>query len=96
MTAMTGLPTVQARTALSPEWDRGSDADFADLICSDDEWVRAEFDALVRASWRPPVPPAPPAPPATGPSEPDPPAAGPAGRRCHESDDIGPAQAQPP
>jgi hypothetical protein len=92
---MTGLTTVQARTALSPEWDRGSDADFADLICSDDEWVRAEFDALVRASWGPPVPPAPPAPPATGPYA-DPPGAGPAGRRCRAPDDIGPENAQPP
>ena len=93
---MTGLPTVQARTALSPEWDHGYDPAFTDLICGDDDLVRAEFDALIRASWHPPVPAAPPAPSATGPSDPGPPGAGPAERRCDEPDDIGPENEQPP
>ncbi|MGI8691424.1 MAG: hypothetical protein ACR2JK_00765, partial [Geodermatophilaceae bacterium] len=25
--------------------------DFIDVICSDDEWLRAEFDAIIAASW---------------------------------------------
>ena len=81
---MTGLP-VQASTALSPEWDRWFDETFTDLVCSDDDLVRAEFDALIRSSWRPPVPPAPPAP-----STVDPPDSGPAERRFTEPDDIDP------
>ena len=47
-------------TALSPEWDRGFDEAFTDLITSDADLVRAEFDALIAACW-----PSPPAPPAT-------------------------------
>ncbi|MCU7723858.1 hypothetical protein ODJ79_09045 [Actinoplanes sp. KI2] len=40
---------------------------FVDLVCADDELVRAEFDALIAASWPtppavPPVPPRRPAP----------------------------------
>jgi hypothetical protein len=42
------------------------DDEFVDLICQDDELVRAEFDALVAACWdiapppaRPPAPPRP-------------------------------------
>ena len=93
---MTGLPTVRARTGLSPEWDNGYDPAFADLICADDDLVRAEFDALIRASWHPQVPPAPPAPSITGASDADPPGAGPGERRCGEPDDIGPENEQPP
>ena len=35
---------------------------FVDLVCADDELMRAEFDALIAASWPtpPPVPPVPP------------------------------------
>ena len=40
-------------TGLSPEWDRWFDEAFTDLISSDDELVRAEFEALVGASERP-------------------------------------------
>ena len=74
MTTMTGVTPVRARTGLSPEWDRGFDETFMDLVCNDDELVRAEFDALVGAVWHPPVPPAPPAPRA-----PAPPGSGPGG-----------------
>jgi len=40
---------------------------FVDLVCADDELMRAEFDALIAASWptppaEPPVPPRRPAP----------------------------------
>ena len=49
----------QPNTALSPEWDRWFDETFTDLISSDDELTRAEFDALITASWPPPAPPAP-------------------------------------
>jgi hypothetical protein len=52
---------VYARTGLSPEWDRGFDEAFTDLISGDDELVRTEFDALMAASW-PAPPPAPPPP----------------------------------
>jgi hypothetical protein len=52
--------------ALSPEWDRWFDEAFTDLITSDADLVRAEFDALIAASSRrPPAPPSPPAPSAT-------------------------------
>jgi hypothetical protein len=41
---------------------RETDAAFADMICADPQWLRAEFDALISASFgQPPVPP--PAPP---------------------------------
>jgi hypothetical protein len=87
---LTGV-TVQAGTALSPEWDRGFDEAFTDLVCSDDDLVRAEFDALIRSSWPPPVPPAPPAP-----SLPEPEQAGPAERGCTGPDDIDPESRRPP
>ena len=59
----------QARTALSPEWDRGFDEAFAELICGDPDLLRAEFDALIGASFdEPPPPPAPPAPSAARPA----------------------------
>lgn len=58
-----GMPTAHAGTGLSPEWDRWFDEAFTDLISSDDDLVRAEFDALVGASrGYPPSPPVPPAP----------------------------------
>jgi len=38
-------------TALSPEWDRGFDEAFAELISSDDDLVQVEFDALIAATW---------------------------------------------
>jgi hypothetical protein len=65
---MTGL-RVHDSTALSPEWDRWFDEAFTDLISGDEDLVRAEFDALIAASWQsPPPPPVPPAPPAPTPS----------------------------
>jgi hypothetical protein len=42
-----------AGTGLSPEWDRWFDEAFTDLISSDDELVRAEFEALVDAAEHP-------------------------------------------
>ncbi len=90
---MANLPAVQARTGLSPEWDRGFDDAFTDLVCSDEELVRAEFDALIRASWRPPAPPAPAAAGPPGPGRPEP---GPGERRSSEADDIVEDNAQPP
>jgi len=40
---------------------------FVDLVCQDDDLVRAEFDAIVAAAWpEPPAPPPPPAPPGPG------------------------------
>ncbi|WP_221320904.1 hypothetical protein [Actinoplanes sp. L3-i22] len=60
---MTSNLVAQAGTALSPEWDRGFDEAFTELICGDPDLVRAEFDALIGASFdEPPPPPAPPAP----------------------------------
>ncbi len=93
MTAMTGLPTVQARTGLSPEWDRGFDEAFTDLIANDDDLVRAEFDALIRACWRPP---APAAPPAAVPPGPGAPASDDGERRSSEPHDVDPDDARPP
>jgi len=58
------------RTALSPEWDRWFDEAFTDLISGDEDWVRAEFDALIAASWQQPPPPPPPAPPEADPPVP--------------------------
>lgn len=70
---MTDNPRVQAGTALSPEWDRGFDEAFTDLISSDPELVRAEFDALIAVGFNePPEPPAPPAPSAAQPAPPHP------------------------
>ncbi|GAA4261464.1 hypothetical protein GCM10022255_094150 [Dactylosporangium darangshiense] len=69
VTGMTSDPVAQAGTALSPEWDRGFDEAFTELICGDPELVRAEFDALISASFdEPPPPPAPPAPSAAQPT----------------------------
>ena len=49
VTGMTSNPTAQAGTALSPEWDRGFDEAFTELISSDPDLVRTEFDALIGA-----------------------------------------------
>jgi len=69
VTGMTSNPLAQAGTALSPEWDRGFDEAFAELICGDPDLLRAEFDALIGASFdEPPPPPAPPAPSAARPA----------------------------
>ena len=43
---------------------RQADTKFAELVCADPEWLRAEFDALISASFgAPPKWPRPPAPP---------------------------------
>jgi hypothetical protein len=42
---------------------READMAFADLICADPEWLDAEFDALIGASFGEPPAPPPPAPP---------------------------------
>jgi hypothetical protein len=66
--------TVQNRTGLSPEWDRWFDEQFADLIATDEELLRAEFDDLMSSSW--PEPPShcpPPAPPDVNSAGPTPP-----------------------
>jgi hypothetical protein len=42
---------------------RPADAEFADVICADPEWLRAEFDALISASFGEPPAPPPAAPP---------------------------------
>ena len=78
VTGMTNTFAVEARTALSPEWDHGFDEAFTDLVTSDPDWVDNEFDALIGAGFgEPPEPPAPSAPP-TGRPEPrrSPPATG--------------------
>jgi len=77
VTGMFSNTTAQAGTALSPEWDRGFDEAFTDLISSDPDLVRDEFDALIGANFtEPPEPPAPPRPsdsdPAPRPSPADP------------------------
>ena len=84
---MTSDPTAQAGTALSPEWDRGFDEAFTELISSDVDLVRAEFDALIGANFtEPPPPPAPPAPSAGQPAshpKPEPPATTPTHPAAH-------------
>jgi hypothetical protein len=78
VTGMTSNPVAQAGTALSPEWDRGFDEAFTELISGDPDLVRAEFDALIGASFNePPRPPAPPAPSAAQPTPPPQPDPGP-------------------
>jgi len=52
-------PLAEAGATAAP-----TDDEFIDLICQDEELLRAEFDALIAASWlTPPPPPPPPAPP---------------------------------
>jgi hypothetical protein len=59
---------------------READAAFADLICADPQWLDAEFDALIAASFKEPPAPPPPAPPRVPPPPgiPSPPARKPA------------------
>jgi hypothetical protein len=63
---MVAIPASAISMVVSPandvELDR-VEADFAELICGDEEWVRAEFDAIVAAEWGTPPPAPPPAPP---------------------------------
>ncbi|HEY0002580.1 MAG TPA: hypothetical protein VGB74_19165 [Actinoplanes sp.] len=59
---MTSNAIAQAGTALSPEWDHGFDEAFTELISSDPDLVRTEFDDLIGANFEPPAPPEPPAP----------------------------------
>jgi hypothetical protein len=62
---------VQARTGLSPEWDRWFDEQFTDILASDEELLRAEFDDLISSSW--PRLPSRPSPPSAAPRDPTPP-----------------------
>ena len=56
---MTSLE-VRDSTALSPEWDRWFDEEFTDLVNSDEDLVRTEFEALIAANWEDTPPPPPP------------------------------------
>ena len=99
VTGMTSNPLAKAGTALSPEWDRGFDEAFTELITSDPDLVRTEFDALIGASFdEPPTPPAPPAPPTAAPAGPRPePAPGSQpGTTGRQPDAAGPAPRPPP
>jgi len=78
------LPQVPGRVIGMTVSTREADAAFADLICADPQWLDAEFDALIAASFGeppaqpPPAPPrVPPGPGSTPPPSPDP-ASGPA------------------
>jgi hypothetical protein len=42
-----------SKLGLSPEWDRWFDEEFTDLVVTDPDWVRAEFGALIDASFPP-------------------------------------------
>ena len=62
---------------------READAAFADLICTDQQWVDAEFDALISASFsEPPAPPRVPPRPGTPPPPSRQPPARPAAAIC--------------
>jgi hypothetical protein len=101
---MTSNPIAKAGTALSPEWDRGFDEAFTELITSDPELVRTEFDALIGAGFdEPPTPPAPPAPPVASGPEPAGAQPGPAPGLVtqaadpgHQPDAAGPTPRPPP
>jgi len=43
------------RTATPPR-EQGVDDDFLFLIYADPDWLRAEFDAIIAAAWRPAAP----------------------------------------
>jgi hypothetical protein len=89
VTGMTNTFAAQARTALSPEWDRGFDEAFTELVTSDPDLVRDEFDALVGANFNePPDPPAPPAPPTGQPEPPRSPAGNRETRPSQPSDQV--------
>jgi hypothetical protein len=73
------LPQVPGRVIGMTVSTREADAAFADLICADPQWLDAEFDALIAASFGeppaqpPPAPPrVPPSPGSTPPPSPDP------------------------
>ena len=96
---VTGTFVVRARTGLSPEWDRGFDEEFAELISSDPDLVQAEFDALIGACWTEPPPVEPPASPATRPPPlPPPPDPAPSAARPPDEvpDQAGGRQRSPP
>jgi hypothetical protein len=104
VTGMISNPVAKAGTALSPEWDRGFDEAFTELITSDPDLVAAEFDALIDAGFdEPPTPPAlpaPPVPPGAEPSGPQPATAAgpeaPAAGTGHQPGPAGPAPRPPP
>ncbi len=97
-------PSAKAGTALSPEWDRGFDEAFTELITSDPDLVVGEFEELIGASFaEPPTPPGPPAPPAPAGAEPgEPPHETTPGSQeqstgtAHQCDPAGPAPRPPP
>ena len=93
VTGMTDTFAVQAKTALSPEWDHGFDEAFTELFTADPDWVREEFDALIGADFgEPPEPPVPPAPPAGQPVDPPSP---PGNRRATPTPPTGQITANP-
>jgi hypothetical protein len=77
------LPQVPGRVIGMTLRTREADAAFADVLCADQQWVDAEFDALISACFgEPPAPPAPPRVPPHPGTPPPPsrrPAPGPAG-----------------
>jgi hypothetical protein len=79
------LPQVPGRVIGMTLSTREADAAFADVLCADQQWVAAEFDALISACFGEPPAPPPPAPPRVPPHPGTPPppsrrpAPGPAG-----------------
>jgi len=57
------LPQVPGRVIGMTLSTREAGAAFADVVCADQQWVDAEFDALISASFGEPPAPPPPAPP---------------------------------
>jgi hypothetical protein len=57
------LPQVVGRVIGMTLSTREADAAFADVVYADQQWVDAEFDALISASYSEPPAPPPPAPP---------------------------------
>ena len=57
------LPQVPGRVISMALATREADAVFVDLICADPQWLDAEFDALIAASFSEPPASPPPAPP---------------------------------
>jgi len=53
---MLRVVTGMAGTALSPEWDRGFDEVFTELVTGDAELTRDEFDAIIGANFDRPLP----------------------------------------